>query len=284
VGERPWRDDPRCLPIPWREVDLPEKLRIGVMWHDGMVIPTPPVTRALKTVVEKLRATGVEVIDWDPVDHVEGKGILDRMFLADGGVAIRKELQRTGEPFRPEMQWFNAATGISTYEMWQLHLERTAFQKKYLDRWTDAGIDAILCPSTPFSGVENGKFKHGVYSMPESTRTGHGKLTKGRKVGYTGVYNVLDYSCVSFPTGLTADKSVDQPLGESHQPLSRDCEAIHAECEWPANYPNLARAKAVADVAAGVDGMPISLQLVARRLEEENVLALTRRVLKSLGR
>ena len=45
------------------------------------------------------------------------------------------------------------------------------------------------------------------------------------------MYNVLDYSCVSFPTGLTADKNVDLPLGDVHEPLSEDCKAIHAECK-----------------------------------------------------
>ncbi len=41
VAQEPWRVDPRCLPIPWRDVELPPRLRIAVMRHDGMVRPTP---------------------------------------------------------------------------------------------------------------------------------------------------------------------------------------------------------------------------------------------------
>ena len=49
-------------------------------------------------------------------------------------------------------------------------------------------------------------------------------------VGYTGVFNVLDYSAVSFPTGMTADKQVDVD-DSTYQPLSDDCMAIHESCK-----------------------------------------------------
>lgn len=49
-------------------------------------------------------------------------------------------------------------------------------------------------------------------------------------VAYTGVFNVLDYACVSFPTGLSADKSLDAP-DATKQPLGPVCEAIHTECK-----------------------------------------------------
>jgi amidase len=30
--------DPKCLPIPWRSVDVGRRLRLGVIWNDGMVV------------------------------------------------------------------------------------------------------------------------------------------------------------------------------------------------------------------------------------------------------
>lgn len=166
VDARPWRLDPRMLPLPWRgdvadAASLPAVLRVAVLWDDGMVVPTPPVARALRVAVERLRAAGHEVVDWDPRDQAQGLSLLGRMFVADGGLSIKKELERTGEPIRPEMAQYAEAEELGTYEMWQLHLERTAFQKRYLDRWIEAGIDAILCPTTPFSSVRNGQFRHG---------------------------------------------------------------------------------------------------------------------------
>ncbi|ROW14069.1 hypothetical protein VPNG_04082 [Cytospora leucostoma] len=241
----PWLRDPRVLPIPWRDVEVPGRLRIAVMWDDGVVVPTPPVSRALREAVGRLRSAGHEIVDWDPRDQAQGVSLLGRMFLADGAKSIRKELERSGEPFRPEMSAYAAAREIGTYEMWQLHLERTDLQKRYLDRWNQAGIDAILCPTSPFSTVKNGTYKY---------------------VGYTGVFNVVDYSCISFPTGMSVDKDVDVPLGEGYEPLSETCKEIHAEYD-----------------ADAVHGMPISLQLVARRLEEEKVIAMTKRVLEALS-
>ncbi|KAL1859493.1 hypothetical protein Daus18300_009638 [Diaporthe australafricana] len=161
VDSQPWLHDPRMVPIPWRDVKLPEKLKIAVMWNDGVVTPTPPVSRTLQLTVEKLQAAGHEIITWDPKDQAQGVSLLGRLFLADGAISIRKELDRSGEPFRPEMQDYAEAKELGTYEMWQVHLERTEFQKRYLDRWNEAGIDAILCPTTPYSSVRNGEFKYG---------------------------------------------------------------------------------------------------------------------------
>lgn len=160
VSSEPWHIDPRCLPIPWRDVALPPKLKIGIMWHDGIVRPTPPVMRALRQTVEKLKAAGHEIMDWSPEDHETGLKLLLRMFVADGGKAVKAALEKTGEPLRPEMAAFALSRELGAFEYWQLHLERQSFQKRYLDRWKKAGIDAILAPVTPFSSVENGKFKH----------------------------------------------------------------------------------------------------------------------------
>ncbi|ROW05086.1 hypothetical protein VSDG_00580 [Cytospora chrysosperma] len=245
VAGQPWLRDPRMLPIPWRDAELPPRLRFAVMWDDGMVTPTPPVARALKATVDKLRAAGHEIVDWDPKDQAQGVSLLGRLFVADGAKSIRKELERAGEPFRPEMAMYETAEELGTYEMWQVHIERTALQKRYLERWNEAGIDAILCPTTPFSTVRNGQYKH---------------------VGYTGVFNVLDYACISFPTGMSVEKDIDMPLGDGHQPLSETCGEIHAEYD-----------------AHVVHDMPISLQLVARRLEEEKVIAMVKRVLETLS-
>ncbi|KAF3016466.1 hypothetical protein E8E14_008665 [Neopestalotiopsis sp. 37M] len=243
VGAEPWLADPRCLPIPWRETVLPARLRVAVMWDDGMARPTPPVTRALRTAAEKLRAAGHEVVDWSSEDQLQGAALLQRMFVADGGAAIRREIERSGEPWRPEMEAYRVAAELPTSDMWALHLERVEFQRRYLERWNRAGIDAILCPTTPYSSVENGKFKH---------------------VGYTGVYNVLDYACMSFPTGITVDAQVDKASSD-HKPMTDLDATIQSEYN-----------------ADKVHGMPINLQLVARRLEEEKVVAMTQVVLDAL--
>lgn len=51
-------------------------MKIGILWNDGMVRPTPPVRRALKETAEKLRLAGHEVIDWEPIGHAQAADIL----------------------------------------------------------------------------------------------------------------------------------------------------------------------------------------------------------------
>lgn len=57
-------------------------------------------------------------------------------------------------------------------------------------------------------------------------------------VGYTGVFNVLDYSSVSFPTGILGEREVDVPV-KDHEPLSDICKTTHAECKLARNIKKL---------------------------------------------
>jgi len=72
IDKSPWHKEPSLLPFPWKEEEFfkERKLRIAVLWDDGVVKPHPPVTRALRQVVEKLRAAGnVEIVEWKPYRH-----------------------------------------------------------------------------------------------------------------------------------------------------------------------------------------------------------------------
>lgn len=208
VNSSPWLQDPKMLPIPWRTIESKKRLKIGVLWHDGIVMPTPPVQRALRNTVEKLQAKGHEIVDWDPKYHAEASDLLTRFFLADGGATVRSILSQTAEPFRPEMAAYETAPVISVAEMWKLQAQRTELAKNYLDQWNSAGIDAILAPTTPYASVKNGDFRH---------------------VAYTGVYNVVDYSAVSFPCGMTADHALDGKSG--HVPLTEADAEVRDLCK-----------------------------------------------------
>ncbi|KAJ5381672.1 uncharacterized protein N7496_004100 [Penicillium cataractarum] len=243
IGQNPWIRDPKCLPIPWRSVEMKERLKIAVLWNDGVVTPTPPVARALKETVEKLEAAGHETITWASTEHTEMLALLGGIFLADGGKSVRKLLEPTGEPFRPEMKPYEEANDIGVYDLWQMQVKRNSLCKSYLDRWNEAGIDAILCPTTPYSSVKHDKFAY---------------------AGYTCVFNLLDYPAVSFPCGIKTDKAVDTPY-DDHQALS------DMDAQIQNNYSE-----------ESVHGMPISLQLVGRRLSEESLLAMTDLILKSI--
>ncbi|KAH8723157.1 amidase signature domain-containing protein [Phaeosphaeriaceae sp. PMI808] len=244
VDAQPWLVDPKVIPIPWRPVENKTKFKIAVLWNDGICLPTPPVTRALSETCGSLRKAGHEVVEWDPKLHGKALELLGRMFVADGGKHIESLLAPTEEPFRPEMQMYKDAQELGVWDMWKLQLERSELQRQYLEQWISHGdLDAILAPTTPYASVPHGEFKY---------------------VGYTGVYNVVDYSAVSFPSGVFVDKTKDK---------------LVADLNPQTDYCRQARESYDAEL---LHGFPVSLQLVAKRLEEEKVLVMTGIVLEAI--
>jgi amidase len=73
IDAKPWLNEPSLLPFPWKNEDFfpaGKKLKVAVLWDDGVVKPHPPVTRALKQIVDKLKSSSsVEVLEWKPYKH-----------------------------------------------------------------------------------------------------------------------------------------------------------------------------------------------------------------------
>ncbi len=63
LDSSPWNLDPGCIPIPWRKdmAALPtKKLKLGIIYDDGIVRPQPPVMRAMRETAQKLKDAGHE--------------------------------------------------------------------------------------------------------------------------------------------------------------------------------------------------------------------------------
>ncbi|OAK93588.1 amidase signature enzyme [Phaeosphaeriaceae sp. SRC1lsM3a] len=245
----PWDLDPKCSPIPWRS-ELYESIQsrplvIAVIRDDGVVRPHPPVARVLQQVASKLEAAGHEIVPWSPGSlHQECIDIMDQYYTADGCEDIRRDVEAGGEPYIPHVETLvNRGKAISVYEYWQLNKQKLAAQKRYLDLWnstrstkTGKAIDILLAPVMPHSAVPH---------------------RKCRWVGYTKVFNFVDYPAVVLPAGKVS-KDLDGVRAEeidSYQPRN-------ALDEW--NWK-------LFDIDT-MDGMPIGVQIVARRLQEEKAL------------
>ncbi len=85
LDAQPWRFDDTLINIPWRAVSdagaglgyagwqgKNGKLRVGVMWDDGVVRPVKAVRRGMEGVVRRLKDRGCEVVDVQPVGFEEG--------------------------------------------------------------------------------------------------------------------------------------------------------------------------------------------------------------------
>jgi amidase len=67
LDSNPWDLDPGCIPIPWRRetAALPDptrKLKLGIVYDDGVVRPQPPVMRLMRELASELTNAGHEGI------------------------------------------------------------------------------------------------------------------------------------------------------------------------------------------------------------------------------
>ncbi|KAF5989376.1 general amidase [Fusarium bulbicola] len=247
IESKPWEYDARCAPLPWRghlyEEMHSRPLTIGVLMDDGVVRPHPPITRVLQDAVEALRREGHEIVEWNTELHEQCIRTMDMFYTADGGEDIRQDISRAGEPFIPHVkQLVNKGQAISVYEYWKLNKKKWDLQQGYLEKWnsiqsaTGKRADILLMPVMPHTAV-----RHGGCGW----------------VGYTKVWNVLDYTAMVIPGGTVQSGDVDLPF---------EYPARGPEDEWNQGLWN----KDKGEMAAMK--LPVGLQIVGRKLEEEKVL------------
>lgn len=244
ADSRPWDLDPRCVPLPWNESafqDIQSRpMVIGLIIDDGVVKVHPPIARALQELSAALKAEGHEIVTWDTSDHASCIEIMDLYYTVDGGEDIRRDVAVAGEPYIPHVEALvNRGKPISVYEYWQLNKRKVAAQKKYLDKWNSARspsgkpVDVLLSPALPHTSIPHRMF---------------------RWVGYTKIWNFLDYTALTFPVDQVRagqDTLPGQPF-TPRNPLD----------EWNWNLYD----------AEKVDGYPVNLQIIGKKLEEEKVL------------
>ncbi|KAF4332815.1 general amidase [Fusarium beomiforme] len=247
IESKPWEHDARCAPLPWRghlyEEMHSRPLTIGVLMDDGVVRPHPPITRTLRDAVEALKLEGHEIVEWNTELHEECIRTMDLFYAADGGEDIRQDISKAGEPFIPHVKRLvNRGKAISVYEYWKLNKKKWDLQQGYLEKWnsiqsaTGRKADILLMPVMPHTAV-----RHGGCGW----------------VGYTKVWNVLDYTAMVIPGGTTKSEDADVPFSYP---------ARGPEDEWNQELWN----KDKEEMASM--NLPIGLQVVGRKLEEEKVL------------
>lgn len=129
---------------------------------------------------------------------------------------------------------------MSIYDYWQLNRQKVSAQQRQLKKWTDfrspsgRKVDIVISPSMPHPAVPH----HSC-----------------RWVGYTKVWNVLDYTAMVIPFGQVS-KELDPTVAPDYVPRNE-------ADKWNWGVYDL-------DV---MDGHPLSVQIIGRRLDEERVLA-----------
>jgi amidase len=151
-----------------------------------------------------------------------------------------------GEPYMPHVQSLvDRGSAISVYEYWQLNKRKKAIQAAYNKMWNAARsssgrpVDVLLVPTMPHTAIP-----HRTLRYP----------------GYTKLFNMLDYTALSFPAGR-ASQTIDCAYSGEYQPRN-------AADAW--NW-------GLYDID-NMDGYSVGLQIVGRRMEEEKVLGVAHQV------
>lgn len=257
TSQEPWLTDPGLIPIAWRK-DLVQtysnpskKLRIAYITDDNVIKPQPPCTRAVESTISKLSAAGHETISWNHIaqsHHARAYDLWLRAVLADGGQRFKalSELPPT-EPLIKGMLVGRPDTLLDTNGRMALYDEIWEFQREYMRLWHDAKIDALVMPVTQWVGLKPKMWvKADMY------------------VGYTSIWNMMNWAALAVPA-ITVDRELDAVTEEwrGHQARSFSDAFNHDRYEELLGEGEL-------------DGMPVGVQIVTGRLEEEKALGIAK--------
>ena len=237
----PWLQDQSLVPLPWTglNTDISRPLRIGIIEHDGFIVPQPPVTRAIEWARSRLNdpkcASSWQLKPFQPYKAEEAWRKIRRMYWPDGGAMTKAAIEGSGEPIMPLSAhvWSDAEPFgmLSAAEINQLRSERDQFRHAFAADWLRQDVDVVIGPA--FVG-------------PASAHDTAFYWT------YTSLYNFVDYPGAVFPTPIRARSDDAYPQG--YKPLSAECE--HVSKLW--NESNF-------------EAAPINLQIIAQR-HQDNAL------------
>lgn len=242
---QPWNDDPWCMPMPWRQVAVPEakQLTVAIMYEDGVVKPHPPILRGLKYTADKLTAAGIKVIEFKPLEIAEAYEVVHGMYGCDGNHAQKAMLKDSGEPLLPLTKWAlsfgNGDKPLTITENRALNGRRDRLRKIYNDYFVKNNVNILISPT--YVGVAPVTILDGVAGP--------------FYWGYTSLFNLLDLPTLVAPTGLKQDPEVDVK-DSSYEP--RSSIELLEEAKYVPEY---------------FKGAPICLQLTGRRYFDEEVVA-----------
>ncbi|KAI9646465.1 hypothetical protein NHQ30_004458 [Ciborinia camelliae] len=259
LDAEPWRREVGLIPIPWGSREsggtkneegaaeaAPRKLRIGVIYTDGVHDPHPPISRVLHATTQKLQNAGHTCILFPTHLHLPITKTIDALYLLDAGAEYHSIMAQADEPPTALLSWLldkPTSQTRSIPEQWTLHQQRNKLQNSYAKLMRDLKVDCIMGPP----GV--------------SVAAAHGEA---RYWGYTSVFNLLDLPVVCVPVGAVRDDDgwgVDAKLKER--------KPSEMEAQW--------------SEARKYKGASVGIQLVGWRLEEEKLLHVARIVGRDLG-
>ena len=241
LATKPFRLDPRLVPIPWTGLSSPAKrpLKFGLMFNDGVIQPQPPVQKAMEWARSQLsdpkHADIVQVKKFRPFDPAQAWSKIRRMYWPDGGAAAKDGIEAAGEPVHPLSEWIwkdavpfghVTATDVST-----MRGERDKYRLEFAKDWAAQDVDVVIGPA--FVGPACAHDTAFYWN-------------------YTSLFNFVDYPGVVFPTPIKSSSSDRYDTG--YTPLSDNCK--HVKQLWE---------------EGNFDEAPIGLQVIAPKYHDNEL-------------
>ncbi|OQE24076.1 hypothetical protein PENFLA_c010G01449 [Penicillium flavigenum] len=240
---KPWEKDPFIYPHPWQSLSLQkaQRVRIGVWSSNDFVHLHPPVERGFKAAQESLRNAGVELVEFHGPDisqawemHKEWTELQDLSYLRE---LLSKE-PHTEIVKATEIITKKAPCPPPTIAyIHSMNARISALVRAMHDSWgrVREPIDALLWVPAPHTAVPFDKYTY---------------------LGFTGLFNIIDWPAVALPLGMFVDKEIDRkvqvtPFNAHDADLQDmyDADSFH--------------------------GLPLEVQLIGRRFEDEKLLAVS---------
>lgn len=250
VGEKPCLREPSLVPLPWTGLSTPlpsSTLKVGIMMHDGVIQPQPPVVRALEWAKGKLSTSpSIELKNFSPYRTADAIRNIRRAYTPDGGASLKAGLAKAGEPLEKLTQWtIQDAEGppYTFQQMFDMRCERDSFRCAFARHWAEQDVDVVVCP---------------VFVGPASAHD------TALYWDYTAFWNYVDCPGVVVPTPVRALPKGEEKYGPG-EPVGK--EDAHVRELW---------------AAGDFEGAPINLQIVGRKYHDNDLLAAVGRIEKCL--
>ncbi|KAE8351823.1 amidase signature domain-containing protein [Aspergillus coremiiformis] len=243
ANAQPWQKDPCIYPHLWQSLPLPtvSHLRIGVWSSNNFLHLHPPVQRGFTIAQDRLRHAGVQLVDF-PGPDISGVWELQKEWTEIQDLSYLRELLSM-EPHTKIVK----ATAIITKKttpppltlpyLHSLNVRIRTLLRRMHDAWNSDGtpIDALLWVPAPHTAVPFDQYTY---------------------LGFTGLFNLIDWPAMALPLGMSANRQLDTktPVTPFNDLDAEVQEIYHAD---------------------SFHGLPLSVQLIGRRFEDEKLLAVS---------
>ncbi|GAA6027578.1 hypothetical protein JCM8097_007932 [Rhodosporidiobolus ruineniae] len=283
------------LPLKWRKVELPEKLRFGYFVHDGFCRASPACERAVLETAEALRREGHEVVEFEPPSPLDAMELFVALTSAGRYSTLLSGL--LGDPqesslwlvtvgprlpafVRSTLAWvldavvgdekmarlLRASRGKSVTELQEWQHKRDVYVKKARKQlWEEHAFDAVLCAPQATPALKHGE----TWNLSP--------LAIG-----TILWNIIDTTVGLVPVTRVSPSLDSLPPSSSwwaRQSAAPGCKLVEARV-----YGSQATGGTggVYD-AEEMEGMPVGVQVVGRQWDEERVVKVMGVVDEALG-